>query len=174
MKIKFTIIVLAMLIVTTTTSWGATDPIDLGKDADNMQWYLMKYGYDIEIPYAIARAYYTNETIKDQTIKFLTTKGIDASDLYFTEYRYEYTNDGKQFSMINLKHCDEQGHEIITSEYIDKTFEDVPENSIPAKCAAYVFRTNEPIGKNGGGCVTATGSLAMLGALVVFTRSRKH
>ena len=174
MKIKFTVIVLAVLILTTATSWGETKPIDLGVDSDNMQWYLVDYGHDVsETPYAIARAYYTNETIKNQTIKFLTDEGIYADNLYFTDYKYEYTTDGKQFSVMNLTHYDKQGYEIISSEYMDKVYEDVPENSIAAKCASYVFGTNEPVGESGGGCMIGFGAFAMLGVLIEFTMCGK-
>ena len=35
-----------------------------------------------------------------------------AGSLYFTEYGYEYTPDGKQFAVTYLKHFDMLGNEI--------------------------------------------------------------
>jgi hypothetical protein len=106
-------------------AWDAEKQKNLGQDSVKMQWYLLDYGKDGNVPYAIARKYYTSESIKQQTIDLLMSKyGIApelAGGLYFTEYRYEYTPDGKQFAVAYLRHYDMQGEEIHGTVYDDSS-----------------------------------------------------
>ena len=83
-------------------AWDAAKQKALGQDKNSMTWYLLDYGKDSNgVPYAVSRKYYTNATIKNETIELLMSKfAISpevAGSLYFTEYGYEYTPDGKQF-----------------------------------------------------------------------------
>lgn len=103
-------------------AWDASKQKDLKQDANKMQWYLLDYGKDsADIPYAVSRKYYTNATIKNETIELLMSKfGLSpevAGSLYFTEYRYEYTPDGKQYAMTYLRHYDMLGNELHGTEY---------------------------------------------------------
>ena len=130
-------------------AWDAAKEGDLKRDANNMQWYLVSFGKDENtgIPYAITRKYYTNTTIKNETIELLMSKfGISpevAGSLYFTEYGYEYTEDGKQFALTYLRHHDMLGHEIHGTEYgtdeNPKTFAPILAGSTPAKGASYAL-----------------------------------
>ena len=113
-------------------AWDASKQRDLKQDANKMQWYLLDYGKDsADIPYAVARKYYTNATIKNETIELLMSKfGLSpevAGSLYFTEYGYEYTPDGKQYAMTYLRHYDMLGHELHGTVYEgeNKTFSPV-------------------------------------------------
>ena len=130
-------------------AWDAAKDGDLKRDANNMQWYLVSFGKDATtgVPYAITRKYYTNTTIKNETIELLMSKfGISpevAGSLYFTEYGYEYSNDGKQFALTYLRHYDMLGNEIHGTEYgteeNPKTFAGIPAGSTPAKGANYAL-----------------------------------
>ena len=130
-------------------AWDAAKDGDLKRDANNMQWYLVSFGKDATtgVPYAITRKYYTNTTIKNETIELLMSKfGISpevAGSLYFTEYGYEYTEDGKQFALTYLRHHDMLGHEIHGTVYgtdaNPKEFAAIPAGSAPAKAAAFIF-----------------------------------
>jgi hypothetical protein len=106
-------------------AWDAAKQRDLGRDSVKMQWYLLDYGVEGSVPYAIARKYYTSESIKQQTIDLLMSKyGLApelAGSLYFTEYKYEYTPDGKQFAVSYLRHYDMQGEEIHGTVYDDSS-----------------------------------------------------
>ncbi len=113
-------------------AWDASKQKDLKQDANKMQWYLLDYGKDsADIPFAIARKYYTNATIKNETIELLMSKfGLSpevAGSLYFTEYGYEYTPDGKQYAMTYLRHYDMLGNELHGTVYEgeNKTFSPV-------------------------------------------------
>ena len=102
-------------------AWDPEKQKNLGQDSVKMQWYLLDYGTEGNVPYAIARKYYTSESIKQQTIDLLMSKyGLApdlAGSLYFTEYKYEYTPDGKQFAVAYLRHYDMQGEEIHGTVY---------------------------------------------------------
>jgi hypothetical protein len=106
-------------------AWDPAKQKDLGRDSVKMQWYLLDYGTENGVPYAIARKYYTSESIKQQTIDLLMSKyGLApdlAGSLYFTEYRYDYTPDGKQFAVVYLRHYDMQGEEIHGTVYDDSS-----------------------------------------------------
>ena len=130
-------------------AWDAAKQKALGQDANKMTWYILDYGKDEKtgVPFAVARKYYSNATIKNETIELLMSKfGISpevAGSLYFTEYGYEYTEDGKQFALTYLRHHDMLGAEIHGTEYgtpsNPKTFAAIPAGSTPAKAAAYIF-----------------------------------
>lgn len=149
-KLTVCAILLAVLVAVASPvmAWDAAKQKNLGQDGNKMTWYLLDYGKDSAgIPYAISRKYYTNTTIKNETIELLMSKfGISpevAGSLYFTEYGYEYTPDGKQFALTYLRHYDMLGNEIHgtvydnSSEDTQKTFSAVPAGSTPAKAAAY-------------------------------------
>lgn len=131
-------------------AWDAAKQKALGQDANKMTWYILDYGKDDNgVPYAVSRKYYTNTTVKNETIELLMSKfGISpevAGSLYFTEYGYEYTPDGNQFAVTYLRHYDMLGNEIHGTVYDDsseataKTFAAVPAGSTPAKGAAYAL-----------------------------------
>ena len=129
-------------------AWDAAKQKALGQDKNQMTWYLLDYGKDSNgVPYAISRKYYTNATVKNETIELLMSKfAISpevAGSLYFTEYGYEYTPDGKQFALTYLRHYDMLGHEIHGTEYgtdeNPKTFAGIPAGSTPAKGVAYAL-----------------------------------
>ena len=134
-------------------AWDAAKDGDLKKDKNNMQWYLVSFGKDATtgVPYAITRKYYTNTTIKNETIELLMSKyGISpevAGSLYFTEYCYEYTEDGKQFAVTYQRHYDMLGNEIHGTVF-DGATEATKKNfialssvagSAPAKAAVQLF-----------------------------------
>ena len=125
-------------------AWDPEKQKNLGQDHVKMQWYLLDYGTREDgTPFAISRKYYTNETIKQETIELLMSKFAYspeiAGSLYFTEYEFEYTKDGKQFATTYLRHYDMLGNEIHgtvydgSSEATKKTFAAVDANSTPGK-----------------------------------------
>ena len=123
-------------------AWDAAKQKNLGQDANKMQWYILDYGKtDAGIPYAVSRKYYTNATVKNETIELLMSKfGISpevAGSLYFTEYGYEYTPDGSQFAVAYLRHYDMLGNEIHGTVYEGdaKTFSAV--SAVGTKHAVY-------------------------------------
>ena len=129
-------------------AWDAAKQKTLGQDQNKMTWYLLDYGKDNNgVPFAQLRTYYTNATIKNETVELLMSKfGLSpevAGSLYFTEYGYEYTPDGKQFAMTYLKHYDMLGNEIHgtvydgSTEATAKTFVAVPAGSKAAQAAPY-------------------------------------
>ena len=131
-------------------AWDAAKQKSLGQDKNKMTWYLLDYGKDSDgVPFAVSRKYYTNTTIKNETIELLMSKFAItpevAGSLYFTEYRYEYTPDGKQFAMNYLRHYDMLGNLIHGTEYdgsteaTQKTFAAIPAGSIPAKGVSYAL-----------------------------------
>ena len=136
-------------------AWDASKQKELGQDKNKMTWYIHDYGNESNgVPFAISRKYYTNTTIKNETIELLMSKfGISpevAGSLYFTEYGYEYTPDGKQFAQTYVRHYDMLGHEIHGTVYDDST-EATKKNfialsavagSTPAKGANYAFGRN--------------------------------
>ena len=130
---KFAVYALLIALVAALASpvfaWEAAKQKKLPLDANKMQWYLLDYGKnEAGVPFAVSRKYYTNKTIKNETIELLMSKfGISpevANSLYFTEYGYEYTPDGKQYAMTYLRHYDMLGNELhgTTYEGENKTF----------------------------------------------------
>lgn len=103
-------------------AWDAAKQKALGQDKNKMTWYILDYGKDANgVPFAVSRKYYTNTTIKNETIELLMSKfGLPpekAGSLYFTEYGYEYTPDGKQFAQTYVRHYDMLGNEIHGTVY---------------------------------------------------------
>lgn len=144
-------------------AWDATKQKALGQDKNKMTWYLLDYGKDSDgVPFAISRKYYTNTTIKNETIELLMSKfGISpevAGSLYFTEYGYEYNKDGSQFALTYLRHYDMLGNEIHGTVYgtddNPKTFAGIPAGSTPAKGAAYALGKSTTAKKSTGAVPT--------------------
>ena len=55
-------------------AWDAAKQKDLGQDRVKMTWYILDYGKNNGTPYAIARKYYTNTAIKEETVDLLMSK----------------------------------------------------------------------------------------------------
>ena len=136
-------------------AWDPAKQKDLGQDGVKMQWYLLDYGTkENGTPFAVVRKYYTNETIKRETIDLLMSKYTlspeIAGSLYFTEYEYEYSKDGKQFAVAYLRHYDMLGNEIYGTVYDDssdavkKAFVLVDPKSIPGKAKESVMPAPAP------------------------------
>lgn len=134
-------------------AWDPAKQKNLGQDHVKMQWYLLDYGTKDGVPFAIARKYYTNESIKQQTIDLLMSKyGLApdvAGSLYFTEYGYEYSKDGKQFATTYIKHYDMLGQEIYGTVYDDSS-----------DATKKVFAAVDPKGATGKGAALAMGKTA--------------
>ena len=119
------------------------DPVNFGKDANKMQWYLVNYGKGEKEPFAVARKYYTNPDEKQKTADLIATKfGIEkerASEIYFTQYRYVYSADGKQFALAYIQHYDMIGNIINSTEYEgeDRVFYGMTKGMIPLKAYDY-------------------------------------
>ncbi len=144
------IIGLVAVMAVPSFAWDAAKQKPLGQDKNKMTWYILDYGKDTNgVPFAVSRKYYTNTTIKNETIELLMSKfGLSperAGSLYFTEYGYEYTPDGKQFAETYVRHYDMLGNEIYgtvydgSSEAATKKFIAVSAvaGQTPAKAAAY-------------------------------------
>ena len=113
---------LLIAVASPALAWDAAKQKNLGQDGNKMQWYLLDYGKnDAGIPFAVSRKYYTNTTVKNETIELLMSKfGLSpevAGSLYFTEYMYEYTPDGTQFATVYLRHYDMLGNLIHGTDY---------------------------------------------------------
>ena len=89
---------------------------DLGRDPEGSTWYIIDYGRTSSSAYAVARKYYTAEDVRndviDELISEYSVSEETAEQLYFTEYRYDYTADGKQYSEVYEIHYDKLGHQI--------------------------------------------------------------
>jgi hypothetical protein len=148
------LVTMAVCSASSAMAWDPAKQQNLGQDHVKMQWYLLDYGVKGEVPFAVARKYYTNESIKQQTVDLLMSKyGISpegAGSLYFTEYEYEYTKDGKQFAVAYLRHYDMLGNEIYgtvydgASEATKKTFAAVDPKSTPGRGAALALPKPAP------------------------------
>ena len=116
----------ALLVVLTCFVSSATefetefDPqkqVYLGLDHVGMLWYIMDYGIGEDgTPFAVTRRYFTNEDIRQEIIEILISRfGHSreiAGTLYFTEFGYEYTEDGRQFAITYIRHRDQLGNDI--------------------------------------------------------------
>lgn len=146
------IIGLVAVMAVPSFAWDAAKQKALGQDKNKMTWYILDYGKTSgDVPFAVSRKYYTNPTIKNETIELLMSKfGLSpekAGSLYFTEYGYEYTPDGKQFAMTYQRHYDMLGNELYGTVYDDSS-EATKKNFIalsavagqtPAKAASYAL-----------------------------------
>ena len=147
---KFVVLALLAAIVCSALPAMAWDPEkqkNLGQDHVKMQWYLLDYGTKEDgTPFAISRKYYTNESIKQETIDLLISKYSlppeVASSLYFTTYVYEYTQDGTQFAEVYIGHYDMLGNRIYdtvrdnSTEENKKLFNTVDPNHAVGKALA--------------------------------------
>lgn len=149
---------LALLITLTAVmsvpafAWDQAKQKALGQDKNKMTWYILDYGKDANgVPFAVSRKYYTNTTIKNETIELLMSKFAlspeKAGSLYFTEYGYEFTPDGKEFAVTYQRHFDMLGNEIHGTVFDDSS-EATKKNfialsavagSTPAKAANYAL-----------------------------------
>lgn len=112
-----------------------------------MTWYLTDYGVNYGVPYATVRKYFTNPSIKQETINQLVSYYGLAPDkakmLYFTEYGYEYTGDGTQFATSFMCYYDFLGNDLLSiyydnsSEAYQKVFVNVTPNTPQSKGYAY-------------------------------------
>lgn len=124
---------------------AAPEPVNLGQDANKMQWYLVNYGKSDECCFASARKYYTNPDEKGKTIGLICDKfGIDnetASGLYFTEYGYAYSEDGKEFAVTYISHYDMGGQLIKSTEFdaSDREYIKMSKEMIPYKVYPYAM-----------------------------------
>lgn len=144
-----TLFVLALLALVLSISAAfasaAPQPVNFGQDANKMQWYLVNYGKNDEGTFACTRKYYTNPDEKQKTIDLIVEKfAIDkeaASGLYFTEYGYIYSADGKQFAVTYLNHYDMVGNVIKSTEYAaaDREFVGMSKGMIPLKAHPYAI-----------------------------------
>ena len=146
------IIGLVAVMAVPSFAWDAAKQKALGQDKNKMTWYILDYGKTSnDIPFAVSRKYYTNPTIKNDTVELLMSKfGLSpekAGSLYFTEYGYEYTPDGKQFAETYVRHYDMLGNEIYGTVY-DGSSEAATKKYIalsavagqtPAKAASYAL-----------------------------------
>jgi len=89
----------------------------LGLDHVGMLWYIMDYGIREDgTPFAVTRRYFTNEDIRQEIIEILISRfghlPEAAGTLYFTEFGYDYTQDGRQFTITYIRHRDQLGNDI--------------------------------------------------------------
>ncbi|MGI6784833.1 MAG: hypothetical protein ACOX5A_11600 [Aminivibrio sp.] len=139
----FTLIAAAAVAV--AAGAAAPEPVNFGQDANKMQWYLVNYGKNDECNFASARKYYTNPDEKENTIGLICEKfGIDsetASGLYFTEYGYAYSADGKEFAVTYISHYDMGGQLIKSTEFgaSDREYVKMSKEMIPFKAYPYAI-----------------------------------
>ena len=143
---KFLAFILVMLFASSAFADDETDFIqqkNLGRDRAGLQWYVLSYGSHGSGWYAIAREYYTNNDAKAETVGKLSGRyGVQsdrAQELYFTEYRFEYTSDGSQYTEISRKYYDKLGEEICGYESGYSTYSPVVVNTVHSKGAAYAM-----------------------------------
>lgn len=99
----------------------------LGMDHVGMLWFIVDYGIREDgTPFSVARRYFTNEEIRQEIIEILITRFDHspevAGNLYFTEFGYEYTQDGTQFTFTYIRHRDQLGNDI-HSTFFDNSCE---------------------------------------------------
>ena len=120
-KFLLMMIVCSAFVFPASSESGAADlkkVANLGEDKNKMAWYIMDYGRDSKgLSFAVARKYYTNTAIRQNIINTLISRyKVDeekANGLQFTEYRYEFTEDGRQFKEIYEHHYDRSGKRIL-------------------------------------------------------------
>ncbi len=145
---SITMFILAILVLVLSVSAAfateaAPKPVNFGQDANKMQWYLVNYGKNDGIPFANTRKYYTNPDEKKKTIDLIVEKfAIDqetAAGLYFTEYGYVYSADGKDFAVSYITHYDMVGNVIKSTEYdaSSREFIKMSKGMIPLKAHPY-------------------------------------
>ncbi len=116
---------------------------NLGRDRAGLQWWIVSYGPDSSGWYAIAREYYTEAGAKSATVNALSSRyGVPydrANALYFTEYRFEYTSDGGQYTEVSRVFYDMLGEEICGYRTGHKVFNPTTPNTVQSKGAAYAM-----------------------------------
>ncbi len=138
-----TLALISVAAIAMAAQTAAPEPVNLGQDANKMQWYLVNYGKGDDFSFASARKYYTNPDEKSKTIGLICEKfGIDnetASGLYFTEYGYAYSADGKEFAVTYISHYDMGGQMIKSTEYDspDREYIKMSKEMIPYKAYPY-------------------------------------
>ena len=73
-KLLLCALLMGLLAVTVSPALAWEKQKDLGQDHVKMKWYLLDYGVKDNVPFAIARKYYTNTSIKSQTVDLLMSK----------------------------------------------------------------------------------------------------
>ena len=146
-KFLVSIVLLLMASTLACAEDAFTKQIALGRDRAGMTWYLTDYGTDSSGLYAIARKYYTNDDGKASAVEMLTSRYSipprRAANLYFVEYRYEYTPDEIRYAEAYRKYYDLLGNELFSIEFDDssspmrKVFINVTKNTIQSKGLAY-------------------------------------
>ncbi|NLM71244.1 MAG: hypothetical protein GX181_04680 [Synergistaceae bacterium] len=137
------VVCLFVLLVSGLAASADIQPVNFGQDHIKMQWYLVNYGSDNGVLFANARKYYTNPTVKEETIQLIVEKfGTDqevADGLYFTEYGYVYSSDGKSFAVTYINHYDMLGGVIRSTEYDESSreFIGMSKEMIPFKAYQY-------------------------------------
>jgi len=121
---KFILLVLLVALTCSASSAAKLDTefdpekqVYLGLDHVGMLWYIMDYGIREDgTPFAVTRRYFTNKTIRQEIIDILISRFGHSSEvagtLYFTEFGYEYTQDGRQFAVTYIRHRDQLGSDI--------------------------------------------------------------
>jgi hypothetical protein len=151
------VLVAVICVAVPASAWDPAKQKNLGQDHVKMQWYILDYGIQDALPYAVTRKYYTNEAIKKETIDLLMSKySLSpelAGSLYFTEYGYEYTKDGKLFAVTYLRHYDMLGNEIYgtvfdgSSDAVQRTFVAVDPKSAAGKAYPLAVGKTQPAPK---------------------------
>ena len=151
MRKLLALVLVIMLVLPASAEKAFVKQVTIGRDSAGQTWYLTDYGVDYNTPYAVARKYYTSEAVKYDTIEKLESRynvpESRASALYFTEYKYEYTPDGKQYSEVYRMHYDMMGKLIYGFEFDNssgakrKYFVKVTGNSIMSKGYSYAMGT---------------------------------
>ena len=146
-KFFITVVVLCVAAVSVCAEEALMNQVRIGKDSAGMTWFLTEYGTNNAGFYAVARKYYSNAAVRSSTIELLTSRYSvserRAEDLYFTEYRYEYTSDGLRYAEVYRRFYDSTGHKIMGIEFDGsstarrKTFVNVVKNTIQSKGLAY-------------------------------------
>ncbi len=112
--------------------------VQIGRDKAGLTWYLTDYGNG-SAPYAVARKYYTSAAPKTEQIEELMSRYSvsekAAKSLYFTESRYEFSDDGTMYTEVYRKHFDMLGNEILG--LVSSRSNRVVKNSIMSKGYAY-------------------------------------
>lgn len=118
---------------------------NLGKDRTGIQWWIVDFGTSASGYYAIAREYYnTNAAAKSELVYALTTRyGVSqsrAEDVYFAEFRFEYTSDGRQYTEVSRVLYDMRGEEICSyrASYTSSFIPVIP-NTVQSKGVAYAM-----------------------------------
>ena len=130
---KFILLVLLVALTCSASSAAKLDTefdpekqVYLGLDHVGMLWYIMDYGIREDgTPFAVTRRYFTNKTIRQEIIDILISRFGHSSEvagtLYFTEFGYEYTQDGRQFAVTYIRHRDQLGNDIQKTVFDDSS-----------------------------------------------------